>query len=217
MVKTAVIVLCHVLNKIKINEGNGPKLKSQIVPHGSEDSLKYKLRSDCSMCTPTDIQILNSLSTIKNCRLTRVDVKSAFFQTGAAERRDYVIPPRDLEDRYRFLWLLLTASYGLVNANAKFQLQSDSLLLKMGLQCVIEIPQLFYYKLRGQLVALMAEIVDDFSDTGKSDIVEKLLNDMESRFKFGAIVHGPGKCVLFGFIITQDDNFSSTIDVNDKL
>lgn len=47
---------------------------------------------------------------------------------------------------YTHLWLLLLAAYGPVNAGAKFQHQSDNLILKMGLQQSKHMGQLFYKK-----------------------------------------------------------------------
>lgn len=52
---------------------------------------------------------------------SKIDVNSAFVQTVNAHRDVYVIPPRDPTDRFKCLLLLLTASYGLVNSNANFQ------------------------------------------------------------------------------------------------
>lgn len=60
-------------------------------------------------------------------------MKSGFLQTGAAKRSVYVIPPHKSADRFCCLWLLFSASYGLVNANAKAQVQLDNLLLVLGL------------------------------------------------------------------------------------
>lgn len=58
---------------------------------------------------------------------------SAFFETGAAQRSVYVSLPGESEDHYQCLRILHTASYELVNANTKLQVQSDNLLLNMGL------------------------------------------------------------------------------------
>ena len=44
------------------------------------------------------------------------------------------------------LWLLLTAAYGLANANVKWHFQSDNLMLEIGLIQSAHILQLFYQK-----------------------------------------------------------------------
>lgn len=60
--------------------------------------------------------------------MKKADVKSPFLQTRQAQRDVYVVPTRESNDRshYWHYWLLLTAAYGLVNNNAKYQDQSDS-------------------------------------------------------------------------------------------
>ena len=95
------------------------------------------------MCSPTVVRIILAIASIKGWILTKADVKAAFLQTGQALRDVYVIPPRECPDKDIY-WLLLAAAYGLVNANAKWQNQSDELFILLGLtQCPL-IPQLFY-------------------------------------------------------------------------
>ena len=71
------------------------------------------------------MRLLISIASLYAWRLSKIDVKSAFLQTGKAERDVYVIPPVESGDRGKCAWLLETASYGLVNANAKWQVHSD--------------------------------------------------------------------------------------------
>lgn len=53
--------------------------------------------------------------------ITKLDVKYAFLYSGKSERDVYFVPPRDLSDREKLLWLFLAASYGLANTNTKCQ------------------------------------------------------------------------------------------------
>lgn len=69
-------------------------------------------------------------------------MKNAFFQTGRAQREVYVIPSNESADRSHVYRLLRTAAYVLVNANAKWQVQSDDLLQNLGLTQVLLMPQL---------------------------------------------------------------------------
>lgn len=66
-----------------------------------------------------------SIALIFSWILTAIDVKTAFLQTGKAERHVYVIPPFESGDRGSKMWLLLRAAYGLINSNAEWQFQSD--------------------------------------------------------------------------------------------
>lgn len=84
------------------------------------------------MCAPHGVRILLSIAALHLSRLTKLDVKFAFLQRVAAARDLYVIPPPESPNRGKSLWLHLTAAYGPVNANDKFQSQSDDLLHEIG-------------------------------------------------------------------------------------
>lgn len=90
-------------------------------------------------------------------------------------------------------WLLPTASYELVSVSAKSHVQSDNIILSKGLQRVIEAQQLYYLIRRGHLVAMISEVAGDSLVPKESDIVERLLNIVDSTLKFGAIIHWFGK------------------------
>lgn len=48
----------------------------------------------------------------------KADVKAAFLQNGDATYDVYLKPPQESKMRSTYLWLLRTAAYGLVSANA---------------------------------------------------------------------------------------------------
>lgn len=127
------IISSHTLYKVKMNDDGSLKLKARIAPHGNEDDLKDTLSKDCSTCPPTGLRILESIASLFGWTLYKADVKAAFLQTGLAQRDVYVRPPRESEMKGTHLWLLLTAAYGLVNANAKWQHQADRVMLDIGL------------------------------------------------------------------------------------
>lgn len=209
-------VSCHTIYKIKYDDDKKLMLKARIAPHGNEDSLKDELRSDRSMCAPTFVRILLSLSTMFKWRLTKIDVKSAFLQTGSAERDVYVRPPHESAIKSHY-WLLLTAAYGLVNANAKWQVLSDSLFCDIGLTQLRHVPQLFYMKQDGLLSAVVVKIVDDILIGGQLDTVDKIVDQVNHKFKLGTIFHGPGLFRYYGLNILQHEDFSAEIDAEDKL
>lgn len=141
--KAANIITSHVIFNVKINDDTSYTMKARIAPHGNKDREKAKLKTDSSTCAPTGIRILLSLATLFQCCLAKIDFESAFLQNGIAKRDVYVVPPRESNDK-KILWLLLTASYGLVNANAKWQEQSDELFLSsLGLTQLVYVPQFF--------------------------------------------------------------------------
>lgn len=73
------------------------------------------------------------MATMLKRRISKVEFKSAFLQTGRAERDVYVTPPSERGNKNIYLRLLNSAAYGLVNANAKLQVKSDQILLDLGI------------------------------------------------------------------------------------
>lgn len=114
----------------------------------------------------------------------------------------------------------MTATYGLGNANAKWQAQSYQLFIHLSLiQCPI-IPQLFYLIRNGKLCLLAAKIVNDILITGEQHAVDQFLNGFYSKYKFGTVAHGPGQLRqlrFFGFNIVQEDDFTCSINGDEKL
>lgn len=58
-------------------------------------------------------------STPRNWQIARIDVNKAFMKANNEKPDAYVLPPFWSLERSRFLWLLLSAVYGLVNRKAK--------------------------------------------------------------------------------------------------
>lgn len=92
-------------------------------------------------------------------KIHKVDVKSSFLQTVSAQRDVYVVPPREPPDRYKILWLLLTAVYALVNANRKWHHLSDEMLFHIGFEPAALLTQLFVMHREHNVVALAHKIV----------------------------------------------------------
>lgn len=44
------------------------------------------------MCSPFDVRIIESTSTMSKLRTVKIDTKGAFLQTGSAQSKVYVIP-----------------------------------------------------------------------------------------------------------------------------
>lgn len=80
--------------------------------------------------------------------ICKADAKTAFLKTGMAERDVYKLPLRELSMHVRFVWLIQTGAYGLVNSGNKWQHQSDQLMSQLGLVQCESIPQLFFKRKR---------------------------------------------------------------------
>lgn len=125
--------------------------------------------------------------------------------------------PYEIQDLEKHLWIFLTAAYGLVNANAKWQIISDQVLVDIGFETFHSMPQLFMISSTSGLNALLAKIVDDILLRGPSDHVDHIMSVIQQKFTLGTVTHGPELFLYFGRNITQYDDFRVTIDGEDKL
>ena len=185
------IIGSHGIFKMKTNDDGSLKLKARIALHGNEDSQKAEMKTDCCICSPTGIRIVVMVAAFFGWCLNLLDSLTAFLQTGDASRLVYVIPRKEYKDR-RFVWLLLVAVYGLVNSNAKWQVQSDQALRDIGLTQSKLIPQLFFKRKRSKLVLIAAKIVDYLMVAGEEDEVKEFERQFGSKFKLGRMNSDPG-------------------------
>lgn len=170
------------------------------------------------MCPPSGFRIVASIASLRKWQLTKIDVKTAFLQAGKAERDVFVLLPTKSSDRGKCLWLLLTAAYGLVNANAKWQVISDQELHEIGFYCSIVLPHLFYLKSHDDdIVAALAKIVDGFLICGACSTIYNVIKSKQKYFTLVTITHRPGLLRYFGLNILQHDDYKVTIDGDDKL
>ena len=165
-------------------------MKARIAPHGNEDLERYSLKTDSESCSPLGIRILLSAVVVKKWHLTKIHITRAFLQTGSAQRDVYVIPPRECSNR-EFYWLLLAASYGLLNTNAKWQKHSDATFEKLGLLNVAYVPQLFCRKVDGELRLIVLKVVDDILIGGLTDDRKAFVQKLKEHYVIGTIVHTP--------------------------
>ena len=214
--RNANIIRSHVLYKVKSLDDNSLLMKARIAPHGNEDRERYNLRTDSESCSPLGIRVLQSIAVIKKWFLTKVDILSAFLQSGPAERDVYVVPPRECSDRW-FYWLLLTAAYGLVNANVKWQKHCDNTFNRLGLSSVKYIPQLFYLRGSDGLKLVVLKVVDDMLIAGSEEDRKRFLDKLRTVYKVGTIVHTPGSLKFFGSEIVQSAEFEIEFHSDEKL
>lgn len=215
--KNANIIRSHTIYKIKVNDDSPMNLKARIAPHRNEDNMRNELTKDCATCSPAGLQILESIAALLKWKIAKIDAKTTFLPTGKADRMVFVIPPSESEMRSSHLWLLLSAAYGLVNANAKWQTQSETKLYEIGLSQCKQIPQLFYMHEKGKLVLIAAKIVDDIKIAGTSYHTSRFIKLFSNSFKLGTIAKGPGRMRFFDINIEQSADCSIKTDAEDKL
>jgi len=211
------IITSHVLYKVKNCDDGTQIMKARIAPHGNKDCDKDGLKTDSTSCPPIGIRSLISIASIFKWFLVKIDFKSAFLQTGNAKRDVYVVPPRECSTRSSHYWLLLAATYGLVNANAKWQEHSDHFLSSIGYKQLSYIPQLFYITESSKLVSAAVKVVDDVLMAGNLDRLKQIVEKVKCSYELGTVVYGPGVFQFFGLTVIQSDDLTVQLHANDKI
>lgn len=128
---------------------------------------------------------------MKGWALSKADAEAAFLQTGSSQRDVYLIHPKKSRGRSVY-WLLLRAAYILVNANAKWQHQSDEKIKEKGRTQVYVTLQLLYLYRDSKLVLLVAKIFNELLITGEPKDQKQFIKGFYEKFKLGTVTHGPG-------------------------
>lgn len=109
------------------------------------------------------------------------------------------------------MWLLLTTAYGLVNAKAKWKVQSDNLLTDIGFIHACHMLQLFLMFLNGRIAAIAAKIVDDILMAGPRTISDQMNQQIDARYTPITVTKTPGIIRFFGLTIEQYDDRTSQV------
>lgn len=166
-----------------MNDDRTLKPKALITPQGNEDCVREVLRSHCFICPPARFRMVACMAVLDRCQLTKLDVKTAFLQTGCAERDVYLTPPNKSADWLKWLLLLLTAAYGLVNANAKCQSASGQVRVYIGLKKLPLLSQLFMMTSANGLMSLLAQKVDKFLICGPTNHADIIISEIKDHFE----------------------------------
>ena len=75
-------IASHVLDKIKTLDDISRLCKARIAPHGNKDKYKEHLKRDTQTCPPIGLRIVLSICVIFNWSLVKIDIKSAFPESG---------------------------------------------------------------------------------------------------------------------------------------
>lgn len=102
--KLASIIGSHTTSKLKLKDYQSLKSKACIAAHGSEDWDKDLLVSGCNMRPPIGLRAICSTATARKWRLVCVDADATCLQTGPADCKVYVIPPRESLHRTVLHW-----------------------------------------------------------------------------------------------------------------
>ena len=125
----------HVVYRVKVSDTGEFKFKERLVVHGNKDTEKDDTRRDSATAHLATIPLILSLAASFNLKLGKIDIKAAYFQSGAIQRQIFVRPPREVL-LLTTLWRLLGLRYGIVEAGRQWQLTSDDFLQGIGLEPV---------------------------------------------------------------------------------
>ena len=127
----------------------------------------------------------------------------------------YVTLPKECE-RKGFVWLLTVATYGLVNANAKWQLHSDRTMLDLGLSSLVYVPQLFYLRTNDALRLVLVKVTDDIFIAGEEDLKRRFIERLSSVYELGTLTHLPGVCWFYDLLVCQDEEYKIQVHADAK-
>lgn len=113
--KTQVLFRCVSFIRLRPFTTIPSKLRKELLRTAMKN-LILKIFEQAAPRAPHLVFEFSSLLQPHGWRLTKIDVKSASLQTGKAQRNVFVVPPYERKDKPRFLWLLKSAAYGLVDA-----------------------------------------------------------------------------------------------------
>ena len=208
------IVGSHVVYRVKVSDTGEFKFKARLVVHGNEDAEKDNIRKDSATAHLTTIRLILSMAVCFNLKLGKIDIKAAYFQSGAIRRQIFVRPPRELL-LFRTLWRLLGLPYGIVEAGRQWQLASDDFLNEIGLEPVHALPQCFLLRRNERVVLLVGKIVDDFLIAGLPEALKWFSSRMHQRFTIGTETYPPEQLRFNGGIIEQAVDFSIKLSMEE--
>lgn len=159
------VISSHVIYKFKVHEGKSLMLRDFNAPHRNYDCQKSDLCTEFCICSWCVVRIILSIEYIRRWSMSKPDVKSVFLKTGRSQRDVYLVSLREITGRDHY-WLLLTAEYGLVNYNAKWQYQSDYILQDLGLKQIPVVVQMLYEIDYDDILLFVAKVVDEIITTG---------------------------------------------------
>lgn len=104
-----------------------------------------------------------------------------------------------------------------MNAKGKWQVIIDSLLTSIGFRQMPVLSQLLVLIRNQQLVAIIAKIVADLLLVGNSHDIDPIIAVIQAKIELGIIAHDPGHFRYFGLNLQQIDDYSTSVDGDDKL
>ena len=163
---------------------NGKRIiKARLVARGFEEDTS-NLRKESPTCSREAIRILIIIASSKSWDCHTVDVKAAYLQGSAIERKIYLRPPPEFNNG--FLWKLKKTVYGLCDAARAWYLRvKDELTSLSVIMCDLDNSLFLWYR-NGNLEGIICIYVDDFLWSGTTCFEEQVINKLKEKFLIGS-------------------------------
>lgn len=129
-----------------------------------------------------------SLGSILGFNIATADVKGFYKQSGSSERDIFVRTHGYMRDPRRKIWKLNKKPYGIDDSGRQWLCVVEDWIHSYRLSQVFGILQLFCERdADGQIILLIAKVVDEFLIIGKRHDLTPFLEALEKRFELGAV------------------------------
>lgn len=92
------------------------------------------------------------------------------------------MPHRECLRRRKYVWLILTVSYGLVHASAKVQVQYDAFLAYVKYNMLFMISHLFSLQQGDNITAIMYKSIEDLLLAGLPSVIDAMFTGINYEF-----------------------------------
>ena len=164
-----------------VTDKNGDK-KARLVVRGYEEDTS-NLRKESPTCSREAIRILILIASSKGWGCHTVDVKAAYLQGDAIERKIYLRPPPEFDNGY--LWKLKKTVYGLCDAARAWYFKVKDELSSLSVQMCDLDNSLFFWYNKGNLEGIICIYVDDFLWSGTRQFEEEVIKKLKGKFLIG--------------------------------
>ena len=213
--KGANVIGSHIVYKVKVEENNRKRLKARLCPHGNHDNEKDSVRKDSATAQFDVIRLLCSIATILRFKLSCLDIKGAYLQSGPIQRDIYVRPPHELQMKRDILWKLTKMPYGITEAGRQWAKVFEQWLTEKAYFTRIHgIPQMFVQRNEdGDIRLILAKVTDDLLIAGQMQHIEVFNKNIEKRFPISKTVID-GQIKFNGAFIQQDSQGSIKLSMD---
>lgn len=196
------------------DESKGYKLKARLCMRGDREENRDIIRADSPTANKDSLKLALAIAANENFEIISGDIKSAFLQGKSLDRKVFVIPPVEANEK-GVLWLLEKGAYGLMDGSRLFYLELKEKLESLGMRAVSGDSALFTKHKDGKLIGLVCVHVDDLFMAGNSDFKRAIIEKLLTHFQFSKVE--TNKFTYLGCEIEKLANGDITLNQNEYI